>query len=201
MVLAGGRQVRALAVVGDGAGVVTPCGGCRQKLREFAAAGNLTFCDTGTELVEQVAALTVKVRDSGKMPATGAVGLDMAMIGPLIDALVAAGFDPGDVATGRAGQIVPVRQGWGLTSAVYTTEFKLGDGMLLHDGSPMMAWCVSNARATLKGSNMLIDKGLSGAGKIDPLIALFNAVKLMEAGPVADTQIVSPYAKRKLLVI
>lgn len=39
MVLAGGRQVRALAVVGDGAGLVTPCGGCRQKLREFATAG------------------------------------------------------------------------------------------------------------------------------------------------------------------
>lgn len=37
MVLAGGRRVRALAVVGDGAGLVTPCGGCRQKLREFAA--------------------------------------------------------------------------------------------------------------------------------------------------------------------
>ena len=36
MVLAGGRSVRALAVVGGGAGLVTPCGGCRQKLREFA---------------------------------------------------------------------------------------------------------------------------------------------------------------------
>src|ERR1700712_2319014 len=39
MVLAGGRQVRAVAVVGDGDGLVTPCGGCRQKLREFAAPG------------------------------------------------------------------------------------------------------------------------------------------------------------------
>ena len=37
MVLAGSTRVRALAVVGDGAGLVTPCGGCRQKLREFAA--------------------------------------------------------------------------------------------------------------------------------------------------------------------
>ena len=37
MVLAGGAKVRALAVVGDGDGLVTPCGGCRQKLREFAA--------------------------------------------------------------------------------------------------------------------------------------------------------------------
>lgn len=36
MVLAGGRKVVAALVLGDGAGLVTPCGGCRQKLREFA---------------------------------------------------------------------------------------------------------------------------------------------------------------------
>lgn len=36
MVLAGGRKVVATLVLGDGAGLVTPCGGCRQKLREFA---------------------------------------------------------------------------------------------------------------------------------------------------------------------
>ncbi len=35
MVLAGGRRAVAVAVVGDGAALVTPCGGCRQKLREF----------------------------------------------------------------------------------------------------------------------------------------------------------------------
>jgi len=37
MVLAGGRTVRAVAVVGDAPEPVTPCGGCRQKIREFAA--------------------------------------------------------------------------------------------------------------------------------------------------------------------
>ena len=37
MVLAGGRRIVAVAVVGDGPQPVTPCGGCRQKLREFAA--------------------------------------------------------------------------------------------------------------------------------------------------------------------
>jgi cytidine deaminase len=38
MVLAGGRRACALLVAGDGPPWVTPCGGCRQKLREFAAA-------------------------------------------------------------------------------------------------------------------------------------------------------------------
>ena len=37
MVLAGGAQVHAVLVVGQGGALVTPCGGCRQKLREFAA--------------------------------------------------------------------------------------------------------------------------------------------------------------------
>lgn len=37
LVLAGGRRVLAAAVVGDASSPVTPCGGCRQRLREFAA--------------------------------------------------------------------------------------------------------------------------------------------------------------------
>lgn len=39
MVLAGGRQARAVLVVGSGGegAWITPCGGCRQKLREFGA--------------------------------------------------------------------------------------------------------------------------------------------------------------------
>jgi cytidine deaminase len=37
MVLAGGRHIVEAAVVGAGDGLVTPCGGCRQKLREFGA--------------------------------------------------------------------------------------------------------------------------------------------------------------------
>ncbi len=37
LVMAGGRRVMAAAVVGEAPQPVTPCGGCRQKLREFAA--------------------------------------------------------------------------------------------------------------------------------------------------------------------
>jgi cytidine deaminase len=39
MVLAGGRRATALLVAGEGPAWVTPCGGCRQKLREFASPG------------------------------------------------------------------------------------------------------------------------------------------------------------------
>lgn len=37
MVLAGSTRVRAVLVVGTGGAWITPCGGCRQKLREFGA--------------------------------------------------------------------------------------------------------------------------------------------------------------------
>ncbi len=37
LVLAGGRRVAAAAVVGVGPRLLTPCGGCRQRLREFGA--------------------------------------------------------------------------------------------------------------------------------------------------------------------
>jgi cytidine deaminase len=36
MVAAGGTRIVAVVVVGEGAQPCTPCGGCRQKLREFA---------------------------------------------------------------------------------------------------------------------------------------------------------------------
>ncbi len=37
MVMAGERKATEIAVVGAGEGLCTPCGGCRQKIREFAA--------------------------------------------------------------------------------------------------------------------------------------------------------------------
>lgn len=36
MVASGGRQIVAIGVVGGGEGLCTPCGGCRQRIREFA---------------------------------------------------------------------------------------------------------------------------------------------------------------------
>lgn len=39
MILAGGTRIKQIAVVGGGDELCTPCGGCRQKIREFADDG------------------------------------------------------------------------------------------------------------------------------------------------------------------
>jgi cytidine deaminase len=37
MALAGERRIAEILVIGDGEGLCTPCGGCRQRIREFAS--------------------------------------------------------------------------------------------------------------------------------------------------------------------
>src|ERR1700722_16399516 len=37
MALAGERRIAEMLVIGDGEGLCTPCGGCRQRIREFAS--------------------------------------------------------------------------------------------------------------------------------------------------------------------
>ena len=41
MTLAGERRIAEICVIGDGEGLCTPCGGCRQRIREFADVGAL----------------------------------------------------------------------------------------------------------------------------------------------------------------
>ncbi|WP_374377283.1 cytidine deaminase [Dongia sp.] len=38
MVTAGGQRIKEIAVIGEGEGLTTPCGGCRQRIAEFANA-------------------------------------------------------------------------------------------------------------------------------------------------------------------
>jgi cytidine deaminase len=46
LVMAGGRRVTEVAVMGNGDQLCTPCGGCRQKLREFAQDDLKIHCCT-----------------------------------------------------------------------------------------------------------------------------------------------------------
>lgn len=38
MIAGGGRRIAAILVIGEGEALVTPCGACRQRIREFATA-------------------------------------------------------------------------------------------------------------------------------------------------------------------
>ena len=41
MARAGERHIAEICVIGDGEALCTPCGGCRQRIREFAEAGTV----------------------------------------------------------------------------------------------------------------------------------------------------------------
>jgi cytidine deaminase len=41
MAAAGGRRIAEICVIGDGEALCTPCGGCRQRIREFAVDGTI----------------------------------------------------------------------------------------------------------------------------------------------------------------
>jgi len=43
MIAAGARQIRELVVVAGGDALCTPCGGCRQRIREFATPGTTIY--------------------------------------------------------------------------------------------------------------------------------------------------------------
>lgn len=144
------------------------------RFRDFARDGDLVLVDRVGDDVEQVAQIAAEIEQAGVLDK---VGIDPAGVGGILDALVQAGV-PQE-------KIVGVSQGWRLGGAIKTAERRLAEGGLVHDGSPMMAWCVGNAKVEPRGNSILITKQASGFAKIDPLMALFNAVSLMSLNPAA----------------
>ncbi|UAK19638.1 terminase large subunit [Kluyvera sp. CRP] len=142
------------------------------KLKDFERAGDLTIVKRVGEDIEQVAEYVSRIYEAELLDK---IGIDPSEVGQILDALSEAGI-PDEAVTG-------VSQGWKLGGAIKTTERKLAEGVLLHGGQPLMAWCVGNARVEPRGNAILITKQASGKGKIDPLMATFNAVTLMALNP------------------
>jgi phage terminase large subunit-like protein len=133
--------------------------------------------------IAAVVQLCVTIRDRGLLPEAHGIGADPAAIGALLDALVAAGFT---LAEGGKGDVVGVSQSaTNMFSAINTLERKLEGGTAAHGGTRLMAFCVSNAKAELRGNAVAITKAQAGKAKIDPLVAAFVATKLMERNPEA----------------
>jgi phage terminase large subunit-like protein len=109
------------------------------------------------------------------LPNESAVGLDTAGLPAIVDELSRRGI-VGDT-------IRAVSQGRYLAPAIYGLARKLADGTFTHAAQPMMAWCVDNAKAVLKGSAVVIEKETAGVAKIDPFVALLDATMLMSRNP------------------
>ncbi|EIT69997.1 MULTISPECIES: terminase large subunit [Hydrocarboniphaga] len=145
------------------------------RFRDFEKAGDLTLVKQLGEDIEDLAEIVAGIHARELLDK---IGMDPAGIGAIIDALVAAAV-PQD-------KIVGVSQGWRLGGAIKTTERALAEGRLLHCGQALMAWCAGNAKIEQRANSTVVTKQASGTAKIDPLMALFNAVSLIALNPPAQ---------------
>lgn len=151
------------------------------RLRDFAADGDLHIVERIGDDIAELVEIVVTVREAGLLPDKHGIGLDPAGIGAVLDGLAEVDIG-GD-------QVVAVSQGWRLGGDIKATERKLAEGTIRHAGQPLMAWAVGNAKVEPRGNSILITKQASGSAKIDPLMALFNAVHLMGLQPISAASI------------
>ena len=178
-------------------------------LRNFAKDGDLVICQSSPvaetigaddpdyampQDIAEIIEVIQQVKDSGLLPAKDAIGLDAHGVADLVDEL--AGIGLGD------DQVLAVGQGFRLMSAIVGFARKLKFAGAVHNGSALMAWCVSNAKEVAGRQSVMIDKNAGAGAKIDPLMAGFNAVMLLQRNPEAgDGEGPSVYEERGLLVL
>lgn len=155
------------------------------RLLDFEKDGDLVVVDEVGTHVGQAADIVEQVHKAGLL---GGVGLDSYDIKAIAAALAARDVS-GEAVFGdqKADLVQGIPQGWRISGAIKETELQLAARTLLHAGRPMMSWCVSNAKVVPNGNAISITKAAAGTAKIDPLIALFNAVELMSRDPQPAT--------------
>jgi phage terminase large subunit-like protein len=147
------------------------------RLQDFAKDKDLTLVDRPGDDVTAVADIVCRIRDAGLLPEKQGIGVDGAGIADIVDELAGRDF--------TTEHIVAISQGWRLNGAIKTTERKVAGGEFIHGDTDLMAWSVSNARTVQQGNAISITKQSSGTAKIDPLMAVFDAVSLMALNPVS----------------
>lgn len=144
------------------------------RLRDFETEGSLTIVGDELDDIRQIVEL---IQDIDQRKLLASVAADPAGLGEMIDALADIDVTPDN------GKLIGAPQGWALMNAIKTTERKLINGTIKHDGSALMAWCVSNIKIEPTATGIRATKQNAGDLKIDPAMALFDAVTVMSRNP------------------
>ena len=150
------------------------------KYRDFEKAGDLVIVDKIGQDIKQLGAIVLKCEESGLLDR---IGVDPIGIGDIVNEIESLDLPKINPNSKEHDRIVSISQGWRLSGAVKTAERRVAEGTLIHGGQPLMTWCVGNARAEMRGNNIYVTKQASGTGKIDPVMAMFNATALMALSP------------------
>lgn len=170
------------------------------KLLDFDAVGDLVLFewdndsgDLGPD-IDEIVALIGRIKESGLLCC---VAVDPAGIGDIVDALAEIDIVEDNKAHG-SNYITGVSQGYALMNAIKTAERKLASGALRHADQPLMDWCVANLKIEPTATAIRATKQNAGDAKIDPAMALFNAVTVMATNPDAGRSV---YEERGLITL
>ena len=146
------------------------------RLRDFVSEGSLTICNDDLDDISDIVEIAQDVKARGKLVSVAA---DPAGLGAFVDALADAGITP------ENGMVIGAPQGGFLMNAIKTAERKLVNGTFWHDGSSLMAWCVGNLKIEATATTIRATKANAGDAKIDPAMAMIDAVTVMSRNPEA----------------
>jgi len=145
-------------------------------LLDFAAAKELTIVNDELEDVSEIVGLIKSIDERNLLTA---VSVDPAGIGEFVDALAEINLTPENK------KVLGAPQGYAMMNAIKTAERKLVNGTLWHNGSGLMRWAVGNVKIEPTATAIRTTKMNAGDLKIDPVIALFNAVTVMTLNPTS----------------
>lgn len=143
-------------------------------LRDFAAKGELTIVSDELDDISQIIEIISDIKDRNLL---ASVAVDPAGIGEFVDALAEIQITPENK------KVVGAPQGYAMMNALKTAERKLANGTLWHGDSSLMKWAVSNIKIEPTATAIRATKQNAGDAKIDPAMALFNAVTIMSQNP------------------
>lgn len=155
------------------------------KLRDFANATppELTIVDDELDDISAIIAIIEEIDDAGLL---GMISVDPAGLGEFIEALTEIGI------TQEGGQVIGAPQGYAMMNAIKTAERKLANRTLKHSKSALMDWAVTNLKIEPTATAIRATKQTAGDAKIDPVMALFDAVvgllKNPEIAPALDVE-------------